>query len=360
MRRFSSCETERRFRCTPCPRRRRASPFNLPSLRHRRSSSAALPDPDDPRLVDLGSDNFLLYSTDTGRLTCLDSRTGREAWPTVEVAALLDEVGDRRDLAERRRAAAGNVLTIIEGDNQFANDLRAQRGQPVPPPAGIAAPLVLASDTVVAVVDPGGRAVGIDRYTGRALWHFTLPAEAVTTARVLDDLLVIAGVLSPDSDAQSAVFAALDLATGRPRFPVREDPQDELPLRWIGANPDGDLLVLSDQQLALHGRDDGRPRWRIELNDLDSPPRPVSAGDILFLITAGQVLSIDARTGTLIHRGPRTGDPANATIQLLGHDGSLFVADAAEITARDRLGKLLWRDALADEPGPLLGDPANR
>ena len=187
------------------------------------------PDPDDPRLVDLGPDNFLLYSTDTGRLTCLDVRTGREAWPGVEVTALLDEVGDRRDLAERRRAAAGNVLTIIEGDNQFANDIRIQRGQPVPPPAGITAPLVLASGTVVAVVDRNGRAVGIDRYTGRALWHFTLPAEAVTTARVLDDLLVIAGVLSPDSDAQSAVFAAIDLATGRPRFPVREDPQDKSP-----------------------------------------------------------------------------------------------------------------------------------
>ena len=309
-----------------------------------------LPDPNDPRLVDLGPDNFLLYSSDTGRLTCLDSRTGREAWPAADVAALLDEAGDRRDLAERRRVAAGNVLTIIQGDNQFANDLRAQRGQPVPPPTGITAPVVLASDVVVAVVDRNGRAVGIDRYSGRALWHFNLPVEAVTTARVLDDLLVVAGILSPDSDAQSAVLAAIDLATGRPRFPIREDPQDELPLRWVGANPDGNLLVLTDQQLALHGRDDGRPRWRIDLADLDSPPRPVPAGDTLFLVTAGQVLSVDARTGTLIHRGPRSAEPANATVQLLGHDGSLFLADATEMTARGRLGKLLWRDALADEP----------
>ena len=74
------------------------------------------------------------------------------------------------------------------------------------------------------------------------------------------------------------------------------------------------------------------------------------AGDTLFLVTGQQVTSVDARTGTLIHRGPRTSDPADAPVQLLGHDGSLFVADATQLTARDRLGKLLWRDALADEP----------
>ena len=313
-----------------------------------------LPDPEDPRLVDLGPDNFLLYATGTGRLTCLDSRTGREAWPAVEVAALLDEAGDRRDLAERRRAAAGNVLTIIQGDNQFANDLRAQRGQPVPPPTGITAPLVLASDTAVAVVDRNGRVVGIDRYTGRALWHFVLPAEAVTTARVLDDLLVVAGVLSPDSDAQSAVLAAIDLSTGRPRFPVREDPQDELPLRWIDANPDGNLLVLTDQQLALHGRDDGRPRWRIDLTDLDSPPRAVSAGGALFLVTNQQVMSVDARTGTLIERTAGSAGPGTAPAFLLGHGGRLFIAESAELAAYDDRAQLLWRDALAVTPARFL------
>ena len=209
---------------------------------------------------------------------------------------------------------------------------------------------------MVCVLGRDGRAAGLDRYTGRALWHFALPAEGVTAARIDHDLLVITGILSPDSDAQSAVVAAVDLATGRPRFPTREDPQDNLPLRWVAANPDGDLLALSDRQLTLHSRDDGRPIWRVELPDLDGQPTAVPAGGTLFLV-AGKLLGLNPLTGNLLNRNPQLTNVHEQPTQWLGHADQLFAVSPAGLKVYHANGGGLWRDGITLKRQHVLKQP---
>lgn len=178
-------------------------------------------------VVDQGRDNLVFFSRQSGELLGLDAATGKRTWPAIQAMPLLADLGEG-GLAKSRAANAGGLLSVIEADFGPLNQARV-----VPIADESAATLiVLAGEAVACVVDAKGRAFGMDRLNGQVLWQSALPVDVVTHARVMDDVLAVAGTVSPGTEAQSGRLLLIDLATGRLRFPAIEDQLTAVDLRF--------------------------------------------------------------------------------------------------------------------------------
>ena len=69
-------------------------------------------------------------------------------------------------------------------------------------------------------------------------------------------------------------------------------------------------------------------------------PTPVAAGEILFAVTAGELVALNAASGQTLRSYPDAGQPKT----LLHDDGTLVVADDSSVRALDAAtGRLLWK-----------------
>ncbi len=294
--------------------------------------------PGDPHLVDQDDHHALLWSAAAGTIHALSTRDGSPLWPAVEVLPLLREVGDH-GLAERRRATAGDVLDVVEGDAAL---LRQVRGE-VTPDRTDQPPRVVAGESVVCVIDGRGRAVGLDRYTGRALWHFAMPMDAVTHAALIDDVLAVAGVTAPDTESASSMVVVLDLVTGRPRFPGIEDRD---PVQWLGAAPGGDPLLLTQTQLTRHDRRDGQLLWRLTLGHPVADPAVTLSDDILYISGESRLLAVDLASAALLAAAPDLPGRTDG----VGFNGRLIALSPDGATALNPDLSTAWRDAIHLQP----------
>ena len=82
-------------------------------------------------------------------------------------------------------------------------------------------------------------------------------------------------------------------------------------------------------------------------------PYPVAAGDVLFAVTAGKLLALDAVTGETIREYPEAGQPR----QLLHDNGRLIVADSKSVRSVDPdSGRLLWTYSASEPNHVVCGD----
>lgn len=328
----------------PEKRRDQLAFYDLTSHRHRWQVAA----PDQGlRLIDQSPDTLILWSARSGRLHGLDAATGRALWPAVNAQPLLEDLGVG-GLREARAANAGEILEIIEADFGPINRERLNNPAPDAPPPP---PTVLAGEAVVCVVDGTGRAFGLDRTTGQVLWQSALPLDTVTHLRVVDEVLGVAGVVSPDTEAQAGRFLLVDLATGRLRLPAIEELE---PATWLGFAPGGDLIVLTKSRATLYDRRDGGARWRLPLGDFVGNPSVVPADDVLFLYGKLRLVAIDLLAGRFRSQGPHVLS-RNAVLGLtLGGDGALFSLAPEASVKLDADLVVRWQDALADEPKRMI------
>jgi outer membrane protein assembly factor BamB len=107
----------------------------------------------------------------------------------------------------------------------------------------------------------------------------------------------------------------------------------------------GALARDSFNGLRLWHRDLVNPdaKGRFALKHLPgSMPTPVAAGNVLFAVTGGQLLALDATTGQTLREYPEAGTPTS----LLHDAGVLIVADEGSVRALDaESGQLLWKRA---------------
>lgn len=296
------------------------------------------------RLIDQSPDTLILWSGRSGRLHGMDAATGRTLWPAVNAAPLLEDLGVG-GLREARAANAGQMMEIIEAD--FGPINRERLNNPAPD----APPTVLAGEAVVCVVDGKGRAFGLDRTTGQVLWQSALPLDAVTHLRVVDEVLGVAGVVSPDTEAQAGRFLLVDLATGRLRLPAIEELE---PATWLGFAPGGDLIVLTKTRATLYDRRDGGARWRLPLGDFVGHPNVVPADDVLFLHGKLRLVAIDLEHGRFHTQGPNLLARSSALGLTFGGNGALFTLAPEASLKLDAELVVRWQDALADEPKRLI------
>ncbi|MEL7088945.1 MAG: PQQ-binding-like beta-propeller repeat protein, partial [Planctomycetota bacterium] len=290
-------------------------------------------------VVHLGADNVVLWSRTTQTLHSLDTATGQTRWPAVATASLLDELGEG-GLASTRRANAGQIIELIEADFgplRVNNAARTRRNADVP--------RILAGEAVVSLIDARGRAVGIDRYSGRVLWQSALALDTVNHLAVGPETLAVAGLAAPGTEAQASRVLLLDQATGRLRFPVVEDEQ---PVVSLELAPDRGLVVTTQSRLTLLDADHGSTRWRIELDPRGGNRRVVVAQDSLFLIDNAGLTGIDLPTGN--RRGTRSLTNRNAQLKPHGDGliGLLNESPVSNICVRlDPALNTRWRDAIA-------------
>ena len=240
-------------------------------------------------LVHAGVDNLMLWSRTKRTLYGFDTATGRQLWPPIDAAQRLGELGEG-GLAPTRRAHAGQVIELIEQD---LGPIRA-RERPDQRAKNSAVPRVVASESSVCVIDNRGRAIGIDRYTGRLLWQSALPVDTVSHLALGPDGLAVGGLAAPGTEAQAGRVILLDQVTGRMRFPVVEDDQAVSALRLL---PDHGLLVLGQSRLSLLSTDHGTTLWRVDLEGRPANRQIHAAGDALFVFNNAALISLDPVTG---------------------------------------------------------------
>lgn len=320
--------------------------YDLKLRKHRWQSPLS---PDGWRLVDQGADNVVLWMPLGQQLVALNAATGEPLWAPTLAGPLLEDLGEG-GLAESRRANADGLLSVIEADfgpiNQGAINAGFGGGA-----AQVQPPRVLAGEAVVAVVDAKGRAFGLDRTSGLVLWQSALPVDAVTHARVVDDVLAVAGTVSPGTEAQSGRFLLIDLATGRPRFPPVEDNDLAIDLQFT---PGGDPLVFTRTQLLRYDRRDGGLRWRLPLADFNGVPQVVAAGNVLFIYDRVRLLSVDLDRGVIQQQAPNLLTRSTTPGVTVGRDQTLYSLTPEGSVAFDADLVVRWQDGLASLPKQLV------
>lgn len=300
------------------------------------------------RLVDQGADNIVLWQPQTQQLLALNTLDGENLWAPIQAQPLLEDLGEG-GLAKSRQANAGGLLSVIEADfgpiNQNPREQMGLGNTPDTPP------LVLAGEAVVAVIDTKGRAFGLDRASGLVLWQSALPIDVVTKALVLDDVLAVAGSVSPGNEAQSGRFLLIDLATGRKRFPPIENHELSTDLLFT---PSGDPVLFSRTHILRYDRRDGGLRWRLAMPGFNGVPKLIPAGEGLFINDRIRLLSIDLEQGKIQYQAPNLLTRSATGGVILGRDQVLYSLSPEALIAFNPNLTIRWQDGLASIPKKLI------
>jgi outer membrane protein assembly factor BamB len=258
--------------------------------------------------------------------------------------------------------------------------------------AGISRTGVTVMGDTAFVGDESGTVHAISVSDGRVRWSAEVAAPVDVPLAVADGLVLVAG---RDAEAGSVELEALDQPTGERRW--RVSPQvtstavsapaaaDGLTVfgladRYVrGLDGDGQqvwahlalsifspasspalhsgTLVIADLNGGLYRLDarGGARDWGFQLNDVVLRSSPVVSGDTILLgLNDGRLVAIDAASGRLVWRSPRT--PGLVGTIALARDVVVAVKGGSEA------GLIAFEHdpggALLDEPSPTVFDPA--
>jgi len=310
---------------------------------------APLPAPD-AEILSLEDRQVIWWSAQTNTLGAMDSRTGEALWPTVDVAAVLQETGDTQVRLEARTQQQQQFIRFLGGP-------AGRRGQVNPDGIIDMGSVLTAVDlSVVCLADRIGRVVCIDRATGQVLWSRLSSADRLNALALGDGLLALGGVSWADTQAQSGVISILDVLTGEPLGLTIES--DEAPT-WLGIADNGLVLSASLSRAVAYEPATGRTVWR---QSLDRSLRLGGLGwvgerTMILASSHAQVISsvvLDIDDGRVInHLASRMASQGGQPFSAFQADGGWHLISPMQAVALDESGRTSWRDAISGAAGHL-------
>ena len=286
-------------------------------------------------------DGVLYVGATDGLFRALDLLTGAELWrqevnlawssPTVAGDVVLFGTDDRQLLVLDRfsgqvmrridlGAFASGSPAVVEDLIYVATSSELSRGLAGPDDRGEilaidldsgslvwSAPLpgpssrsVAVDDSIVVVPTEVGIAVAFDVSTGQELWRFATGARAADTPVIADGRVFIAGL---DLEGVRGGLWAVDIRSGRELWRYRRVDGQTV----VAPAVDADVGVVYAGSVAgdvtAHAAEDGRVLWTQPVGAEVATP-PTKAGDVLYVATNGEVVTLDAPTGDILGRFP--------------------------------------------------------
>jgi len=226
------------------------------------------------------TDVALLSNEEEFALWEIDTRSGlRQRWSVARRADDVPALLDAKGLLISRKTETGRSLLLLsldDGRKLWETEALAipegdEGDETVQTPLGlrrsIRETLVSVEDGVIALVERGGRAAGVDHATGRLLWieeamdrvYDAAAGEGVLIVGGADDLPAEdhAGAQGP-GERESSALVGLDLRTGRRLHTIEPEGGQ---IRWVRVTPEGDAVVGLDRGVASYEMSRGSRRW---------------------------------------------------------------------------------------------------
>ncbi len=297
----------------------------------------------DVRLLAMTDEHVLLWSDRSGVLWALNTDTGQPIWPSLNTRALLAEIGSAPSTVGSGQA---NMPGVRWEMNALPADDRHQKETAVAEDNNLQ---VAVSEMVICVGDPGGRVVGIDRYTGQVLWRTACALDRLNLMEMDDDVVALAGGVTHSSDAIKGGVLVLDTMTGEPLFPMLKD---KSPVYWLGLTGDGLMIHATTQQVVAHDLRRGQVEWGVALAGMTFKDQGWINHDLL-------LLQAEQFNGTVIAIKPTTGQVANCITSLLPNvrrrlsvnhvEDQWHVLTPLQAIALGPDGMVRWKDAVEGE-----------
>ncbi len=301
----------------------------------------------DLQVLVMDSRQVIWWSTQTKQLGAIDSRTGASLWDTIDCASALENAGDPQLQEQRRTAQQKQFVQILGGAV-----VRSPRLADNEPESGLYMTVDLTS---VLLADSLGRAVCVDRASGRVRWQMLGQADNLTSIALGNDLVALAGASWADTAAQHGIISLLDTLTGEPLETVI---QTEKVPSWIGFTDSGLLISAMPASLSAYEPTSGRTEWHSELQLRSNYQQYKLGGKLLMLSDqrgqVGSSLVIDTETGHEVNQLPiRTTNGRPMMFDTIEADGPWYTATPMRAAALDAQGKLLWADAICAPVGTI-------
>lgn len=295
-------------------------------------------------LLLLTDQQAIFWSDDTARLIAFDAETGRPAWDTVDVDAVLDRAGEARQREDMRpREQRQFVLDLNPAGLVVRNNrLVLERHTP---PRGY---LIAANDAVICVADRAGRVTAIDRATGEPLWQQLGQIDELNRIAIDDQHVALSGTTFPDTPTESHAILVLDAISGATQQAPIETNE---PIRWMGFDDDGHLISVGDNRVTLRDPETAQVSWRLDFVGRKSGDQNWIGNGLLLMVTETDtaptrvLVAIDTRTGRLLNRfalSSGRGTPVYA--HRLEEEWIVNTSDA--VFSIDSAGGRQWRDIL--------------
>ena len=204
---------------------------------------------------------------DTGTLEAIETTTGRVVWSIEDIRT-----------------------TIANKSTRIADDLARNEGQFATPVQGTALTtqlLIVTDGHTLIVSDRIGRAMGIDLFTGKQLWHIDLPANRLYDIDLNAGVLGICGIQYTDQPTQqqegliTSIAASIDARTGETIGHI--DRIGQFP-RWVRVGDDGNLFVATTQRIVAINTKEGTLDWVFKDDALEESKTAWIAGDQLIVL----------------------------------------------------------------------------
>ena len=322
------------------------------------------------QLLSFTETQVLLWNPTDGLLTALDS-SGKLAWPQVDVALLLEEINQtpqppggsppRADTAAVKPEARKNRANMAEvqflkkqaaNANAIVNAEGGDHNRTLPrQPSSIS---IASNELYICAVDNEGNIVCIDRHTGTVAWRWATFFEHLTTIKIDDDVVVLAGQKRAHTGLDHDGVLVLDTVTGESLFPLIEEEHE---VQWIGLTGEGLLLYSTDQQLVAYDLRNGQTKWGLELGEMDLSGRGWASHDLILLETGrfnGTLLALNPLTGQIDEQITNLFPHTSRRLTLEKSNDNWYVLTPAQAVALDPRGNPRWYSAIYQEPNSEL------
>ncbi len=330
-------------------------------------------------LVDLGSQQIIVYNRTNSMIGAYETTTGHPSWPKIDIRNLINAIGSVGQPNTKRHALiAQRVPTEAHDRKLFSNRIRLaglpkadHPGKPGNPgvrgdlkePAGRSfevgnqkkngsvtnQPLIAFNDQDLVVADPFGRVIGLDSNTGLQHWGLLSKINNVAMLAMDQDLLVLAG---STTTARGALLV-LDPTTGQELFPLihlQNRPQ------WVGLHHNGSIICITNHSAALYSSTGGEVIWRY------TPQRRglgqltyVGDEDLLIQDSTRSMLMLHVEDGTLIRPITDIAIRSNPVLDAIMYKQRWHLLTTMQSISVSRSGHIEWHNAISEDHQRFVG-----
>ncbi|MEM1213644.1 MAG: PQQ-binding-like beta-propeller repeat protein [Planctomycetota bacterium] len=232
--------------------------------------SIELPNGQEPiHALAIDTDRSVLHLRRSQRVLCLSNFDGGTVWDIPSLPGLFAPLAPKPDTRppfanhdnNNGLVVRGRIRVEVNGQvvedralnpNPRSAELRAAL-QPVGPPFRL-----LATESVLCIVNQSGQIAAIDLHSGDTLWSRTSRIANTHHATANDNLIALAGAAPGPGNSTAYWVAAFDLYTGEQAFrPLssRHRPQ------WLGLSPSSKILFTARDSVYAFSTNSGRRLW---------------------------------------------------------------------------------------------------